>query len=1080
MNHKIIIALVLTLIASEVLSQCAHANDLHALNAIFAEPHLDQNAFAVHQRAAELPAEERYEFLSEWVLPNSDHDTIRMGLGFTPLHPAPPVQGLAPDDFERLRVAEQMGQSRIQTGGRMVAPAVDLVTAAQTLGRLDDVRNRIESFAATSDHQLRSRLAMLIVLETAQEEFEAAIDHLQQLFELVKSGTHTSFFERCPETIAISAGLNHPETREVAREMLFQIVQSQLRHNLFSGERSWEIHMEAMWGRANAADHKLFDEVRLTTGKPPALQQWSGTNRVLWVTRGSGRPQALWQIDGWRVDNLAVHCDDYLFFQSPLRGNYEVECDITLFDYRDSTIYVAGKWVDLGFGLTTYKLGNVRGAGTRRLSRKMAEPRGWFRYRAVARDNILSVYLNGYQIHQEALPEEHDPWLAIRSVLRNTGMTRGLRITGNPVIPESINLSAAPDLPGWMPYFSEAVRQNGSWRHTVDESDNSGIQGVAQPKYFGTVKESLLYYVRPMLEDGVIEYEFFYREGEKEAHPALDRLAFMLGRDGVRIHWITDGEQDRTSLDPTNLDVEPDNRRGPAELPLKNNNWNHLRLSLIDDTIHLILNGQEIYERELEVTNQRTFGLFHFADRTELRVRNIVWTGDWPRMLPAVKQQELAGNSADFLDTDLPKLTAVFEHDFAEGGLPGDRFAVYQQDMQNGVVAQPDGVQMTRPGQTGRYLHHHIWPRLSIKGDFDVTASFKEFKSMPEEGSKDTRCTLRLETRMDDESQTIAYLLRRHNRIQNKDDDRMVQGSFSRIENGEDRYHFFGETTFEAESGTLRLARRGQKLYFLIAEYDSSYFRLIGEQTLSDADVTPDGLRLTAVTYGPGSMSVVWRKLEIRAEEIVDRSIAAERRIPDWGLMTESAARSTVLIGGDTLTITAPDIYVDNYPPGEVNAPRVLEEVSGDFTAEVDITHLDEAAADSVHKSLGDFQTAYHAGTLLLRSDDSTFVRLERVSTNTTGQAAYSCSLQIWKDKNLQFNRSRAIENKPIRLRLKRTGKKLTASFSRDEGETWTEFPEQPLEGFSEQVNVGVSLTSNTEKGCKVQFKGFKLEASDN
>ena len=41
-----------------------------------------------------------------------------------------------------------------------------------------------------------------------------------------------------------------------------------------------------------------------------------------------------------------------------------------------------------------------------------------------------------------------------------------------------------------------------------------------------------------------------------------------------------------------------------------------------------------LYERSLESTNQRLFGLFHFADETEARVRNVTYRGQWPRTLP--------------------------------------------------------------------------------------------------------------------------------------------------------------------------------------------------------------------------------------------------------------------------------------------------------------------------------------------------------------------------------------------------------------------------------------------------------------
>ena len=36
----------------------------------------------------------------------------------------------------------------------------------------------------------------------------------------------------------------------------------------------------------------------------------------------------------------------------------------------------------------------------------------------------------------------------------------------------------------------------------------------------------------------------------------------------------------------------------------------------------------------LEPENQRTFGFFHYADETQVRVRNVTYHGNWPRVLP--------------------------------------------------------------------------------------------------------------------------------------------------------------------------------------------------------------------------------------------------------------------------------------------------------------------------------------------------------------------------------------------------------------------------------------------------------------
>ena len=100
-------------------------------------------------------------------------------------------------------------------------------------------------------------------------------------------------------------------------------------------------------------------------------------------------------------------------------------------------------------------------------------------------------------------------------------------------------------------YDTQVVGPSGSgasvnWRQRGDLAAGGGLVGRHEPHLAGSFAESLLRYHRPMLEDGMIEYEFYYRPGESHCHPALDRLAFLLDPAGVRVHWITDDRYDRT------------------------------------------------------------------------------------------------------------------------------------------------------------------------------------------------------------------------------------------------------------------------------------------------------------------------------------------------------------------------------------------------------------------------------------------------------------------------------------------------------------------------------------------------------
>src|SRR5690606_22175532 len=155
--------------------------------------------------------------------------------------------------------------------------------------------------------------------------------------------------------------------------------------------------------------------------------------------------------------------------------------------------------------------------------------------RASFRDGVCTIFLNGRAVHSEALPEHYDPWFAVRSWWRNGGRVRDIRIAGNPVVPREVVLSASPGLVGWLPYHEESIGYQGArWQHIADSESSGWIVGRQDASLAGTFCESLLTYQRPLVENGSIEYEFFYEPGRLEAHPAMDRLAFLLRPEGVR------------------------------------------------------------------------------------------------------------------------------------------------------------------------------------------------------------------------------------------------------------------------------------------------------------------------------------------------------------------------------------------------------------------------------------------------------------------------------------------------------------------------------------------------------------------
>jgi hypothetical protein len=238
--------------------------------------------------------------------------------------------------------------------------------------------------------------------------------------------------------------------------------------------------------------------------------------------------------------------------------------------------------------------------------------------------------VGGQQVHSERLEMNADPWLVIRAKAPDSlGGVRDVQLLGSPTVPSELRLLAGSDLLEATNYFAD----EGAWTKTSDEIVSPALENAK-----GAFRERLLQYHRPLVEDGEVEYEFFYEPGKAEVHPALDRLVFLLAPAGPQIHWVTDAQYDRTGLAPDNTEPLP----GGRPVPLKAREWNKLKLVLAGDEAAILVNGQEVARRTLEPTNQRTLGWFHYADVAAARIRNIVYRGQWPADVPPLSQQELA------------------------------------------------------------------------------------------------------------------------------------------------------------------------------------------------------------------------------------------------------------------------------------------------------------------------------------------------------------------------------------------------------------------------------------------------------
>ena len=808
----------------------------HCLNRVFHEEFLAENVFAVRRKAFTMPVADRFEFLSKWVLPGPDHPGFRMTGDFTQTQPA--------------KIAYEPGIEHPEYGGQIVSPVFDWLEAARELGRLPEcVKSVEEAVTPDTDFQRRARLSLLLLLNLELGNQQAATENFDALYELLRIPTTK---EQWPEALVIDRAVRRFATNDVVAKHIADMRTLKTQQAQPWKNSLWESQLASLFSRSQPsnANEKEIDADTST------FKDWIPVTAATSTTRGRGHPVARWHRVEHKAIKRANHDQDFLFYRSPLRGNFEIECDLL----DSAQVMIGGSYVGVRPDRKTLDIGTFRAmAAGEPIEPQFSHFWPSMRYRAVIQDGTRSISINGRPVKSEKLPENSDPWLAIRCAGRSQGRVQDFRITGNPQILEAVPLSSSRELTGWIAYHDDRVlHESSGWNHTDDAESTGWIVGHPNPAVAGMSIESLLRYQRPLVEDGSIMYEFYYTPEAFETHPALDRLAFILHPSGVREHWIGDGRDDRTDLDPHNEIDVPACRRGPAELPLVTHAWNQLRLSLQDTTVTIELNGRLVYERNLEPTNQRTFGLFRFLGNSSVRVRNAVMQGNWPKTVPPVAAQELADDTTDKLDQELAGLNSVFSHDFQKDGNPEQYFITPAPNPTLRIIPVPQGIQASQRA-IGTHTGFNIIPRFSLCGDFDIEACFTGARF---EGSGDAGVMLNATT-----DETIRHEYRAL-RMKTTSGNHDLQASLGVIRPGAGAQYVAETRSFEALRGRIRLARRGQRVFYLFAENDSDHFFLFGSEPSSDADTSIHGIFLHSFCNGVSISQVTWTKLILRADRI--------------------------------------------------------------------------------------------------------------------------------------------------------------------------------------------------------------------
>jgi len=760
----------------------------------------------VMAQAEQLNDTDAFAYLADWVLPGESHSEWRLVYDYPPRRDVDPTQ------------------SMLET---WLCPAVELAKRAQASGQMATLKKRVEAIDAPTSAAARGQAAMLALLAIEAEDWEAARKSIEALYQDLKEPLPkaTTISDRMPElVVAIHAG-RKARLWQLGLGLSQRLKDLERDNQTTSGNGTWRNLVAAAYG---AIEEKQIGKTVSHADGP--LKQWTAVPYLAANIRGRGLHATPWIYERGSLTGLSSDIWKQLFFQSPLRGKFEIRGRVSTYYNNEVVVSYGRRSARLSSDGKKVRMTTLM-HGEKEVGDAPELP-SWdptADLRILVEGNTITTLINGKEIHQDELPAPPDPWVVLQmNDRRHIGTIRDLQIVGTPEIPEEINLLETAGWWAWRAdYYSE-------W-HSHDE--NSGAPYIKRgEELVGNLRkdrtsspiESLMLYSRPMLEDGVIEFETFYEPGKFEIHPVLGETAYLLEKDGVATHHLTAAQWETSP-------IALDNRQPLSDTapPWVENGWNKVRLTLKGDKVTINVNGTEVASDTTGLpTGERFFGLFRYSDQTECRVRNLVYRGAWPTTLPEVAQQQLAYSGDGPLGLGEEEVAATTTFDLARPieALKKEGFTLLGHD---GGVKSSDGKLKLSLSEGGSYGG---WPGLQLlkklEGDSQITVDFHDMQwQAPQNG---WGCNLCLEVGLDDEIDSVIEVTVG------------VTSKGQPIQTSAMRRHMPGNAhatvaydsrSENASDGKLRLVRRDGRLHCLVSLGTDQPFQLVYSVTIGDANI---------------------------------------------------------------------------------------------------------------------------------------------------------------------------------------------------------------------------------------------------
>ena len=155
---------------------------------------------------------------------------------------------------------------------------------------------------------------------------------------------------------------------------------------------------------------------------------------------------------------------------------------------------------------------------------------------------------------------------------------------------------------------------------------------------------------------------------------------------------------------------------------------------------------------------------------------------------------------------------------------------------------------------------------------------------------------------------------------------------------------------------------------------------------------------------------------------------------------------------------------------GQVNAPRILRGIKGDFDLSVRIAGTNHPRG----RPTTNMYSPYHGAGLIIWQDEENYVRLEIATDLLNGKERPYVNFEYRKEGALAVSSGMRNEDGSNQLRLRRRGDEIFASFGPD-GVRWSSFPPLTVK-LNNRLKVGVTAINSSTKRLTAELEGFVIQ----